>query len=120
MSAAPSTVTISTGRNAYGAVYNTVVTNPQRLTEEQNQVIDKCFQMNGKQCCLGMGGFLLVGSILSVISCASLGCLSSSSQATVKSEVCDIYCPAYLKVGSIIVLVSAILISCGACIVKKW
>ena len=117
MSSAPSAITIATGRNAYGTVYTTVVTNPQRLTEEQNQAIDNCFKMKGDQCCLGLGGLILVGSIVSLISCASQSCLSSS-QDPLRSEGCDT-CPEFLKIGSIIVVVLAILISCGVCIGKN-
>ena len=121
MSSAPSTVTIPTGRNAYGAVYNTVVTNPQRLTEEQNQAIDACCNMKAEQVGIILWTITFIASVVGLNTCVTNGCFGSSRPG-LEVQDCDSQCPAIQKIASIaglIICILGVIIACGVCIGKK-
>lgn len=121
MSSAPSIVTIPTGRNAYGAVYNTVVINPQRLAEEQNQAIGACCNMKAEQVGIILCTMTFIASVVGLNTCVTNGCFDSSRPG-LEVQDCDSQCPDIQKIASIAGLVICTLgfiIACGACIARK-
>ena len=111
---APSTITIPNGRNAYGAVYSTVVTNPQRLSEETSQSIDSCSKARADQICAFLALPIFIMSVVGLNTCVSNGCFDST-QANIGAAPCDSQCPTVQKIFSIagvIICTSVVIFAC--------